>query len=90
MSFAVGSAGSLVVIAIGMGMFFAMHVNDSTQKNNRGLSAFNAFGAAAELALALPWFILEKRRPGLPYPPGMNIYRRDCGSSTEPLKISGS
>ncbi|KAG8982054.1 hypothetical protein FRC05_000196 [Tulasnella sp. 425] len=73
MSFAVGSAGSLVVIAIGVGMFFAMHVNDSTQKNNWGLSAFNAFGAAAELALALPWFILEKRRPGLSYPPGMNI-----------------
>lgn len=73
MSFAAGSAGSLVIIAIGIGMFSAMHVNDSTQKNNWGLSAFNAFGAAAELALALPWFILERRRPGLPCPVGMNI-----------------
>lgn len=73
MSFAAGSAGSLVIIAIGIGMFKAMHVNDSAQRNNWGLSAFNAFGAAAELALALPWFILEKRRPGLPCPAGMNI-----------------
>ena len=69
----VGSAGSSVIIAIGIGMFKAMHVNSSVQNNNWGLSAFNAFGAAAELALALPWFILEKRRPGLPCPGNMNI-----------------
>ena len=54
-------------------MFKAMHVNSSVQNNNWGLSAFNAFGAAAELALALPWFIFEKRRPGLPCPGNMNI-----------------
>lgn len=73
MSYFVGTAGCSVFIAIGIGMFKAMHVNSAVQNNNRGLSAFNAFGAAAELALALPWFILEKRRPGLPYPGGMNI-----------------
>ncbi|KAG8749391.1 hypothetical protein FRC14_001465 [Serendipita sp. 396] len=75
MSFAVGSAGSLAVIAIGIGIFNAPHVNDSAQNNNWGLSVFNAFGAAAELVLAAPWFILEKRRPGLPLPSGMNIFQ---------------
>ena len=72
-SCAVGSAGSLVVIAIGIGIFNALHVNASVQNNNWGLSAFNAFGAAAEIALAAPWFIFEKRRPGLPCPGNMNI-----------------
>ena len=73
MSAAVGTAGEVVIVAIAIGMFKAMHVNSSVQNNNWGLSAFNAFGAAAELALALPWFILEKRRPGLPCPGNMNI-----------------
>jgi hypothetical protein len=45
----------------------------STENNNWGLSIFNAFGSAAELMLAVPWFILEKRRPGQPTPAGMNI-----------------
>ena len=73
MSCVVGSAGSLAIIATGIGIFNALHVNASVQNNNWGLSAFNAFGAAAEIALAAPWFILEKRRPGLPYPGNMNI-----------------
>ena len=73
LSAAVGAAGELAVIAIGIGIFKAMRVNLTLQNNSRGLSAFNAFGAAAELALALPWFILEKRRPGLPCPGNMNI-----------------
>ena len=73
LSAAIGTAGSAIIIAIGIGIFKAMHVNSSVQNNSRGLSVFNAFGAAVELALALPWFILEKRRPGLPYPGNMNI-----------------
>ena len=73
LSAAVGAAGELAVIAIGIGIFKAMRVNLTLQNNSRGLSAFNAFGAAAELALALPWFVLEKRRPGLPCPGNMNI-----------------
>ena len=73
LSTAVGAAGELAVVAIGIGMFKALRVNSSVQNNSKGLSVFNAFGAAVELALALPWFILEKRRPGLPYPGNMNI-----------------
>lgn len=73
MSYAAGSAASLAIILIGIGMFHGLHVNDSVQNNSWGLSAFNAFGGAAELALASPWFFLEKRRPGLRRPVGMNI-----------------
>ena len=73
LSTAVGAAGELAVIAIGIGMFKALRVNLSVQNNSWGLSAFNAFGAAAELSFALPWFVLEKRRPGLPCPGNMNI-----------------
>jgi len=36
MSFAVGSAGSLAVIAVGIGIFNALHVNASVQNNNWG------------------------------------------------------
>ena len=73
MSAAAGAAGELVIVAIGIGMFKAMRINSTMQNNSWGLSVFNAFAAAAELALALPWFILEKRRPGLSYPGNMNI-----------------
>ena len=73
LSTAVGAAGELAVVAIGIGMFKALRVNLSVQNNSWGLSAFNAFGAAAELSFALPWFVLEKRRPGLPCPGNMNI-----------------
>ena len=73
LSTAVGAAGELAVVAIGIGMFKALRVNSSVQNNSWGLSAFNAFGAAAELSFALPWFVLEKRRPGLPCPGNMNI-----------------
>ena len=73
MSAAVGSAGSAIIIIIGIGIFVAMHVNSTIRNNSFGLSVFNAFAAGAELALALPWFILEKRRPGLPLPGNMNI-----------------
>jgi len=73
MSFAVGSAGAIAITAVGVGIFSAVHSNASTENNNWGLSIFNAFGGAAELMLAVPWFILEKRRPGQPTPAGMNI-----------------
>ena len=69
----VGIGGSTIIVAIGIGIFEAVHVNSSIQNNSRGLSAFIAFGAAMGLALALPWFVLEKRRPGLSRPENTNI-----------------
>ena len=73
MSATVSAVGELVIVAIGIGMFKAMRINSTMQNNSWGLSVFMAFSGAAQLALALPWFILEKRRPGLSYPGNMNI-----------------
>ena len=69
----VSAAGEFTIVAIGIGIFKAIHINSTVKNNSWGLLLFNAFGAAMGLALALPWFVLEKCRPGLPYPRNMNI-----------------
>ena len=73
MSNSIGIGGSTIIVAIGIGIFKVMHINSSMQNNSRGLSAFIAYEATVELALALPWFVLEKRRPGLSRPENTNI-----------------
>jgi MFS-type transporter involved in bile tolerance (Atg22 family) len=50
---------------------FGLHVNASEANNNWGLSVLIAFASGVWLLLAIPWFWLEKRRPG--QDPGMNI-----------------
>jgi MFS-type transporter involved in bile tolerance (Atg22 family) len=50
---------------------FGVNVNASAARNNWGLSVLIAFASGVWLLLAIPWFILEKRRPG--QDPGMNI-----------------
>ena len=67
------SVGELIILAIIVGIMFAVHVDDSTANNNWGLSVLITFATAAWLALSLPWFVLEKKRPGLRIPAGLNI-----------------
>ena len=69
----VSAAGEFTIVAVGIGIFKAIHINSTVKNNSWGLLLFNAFGAAMGLALALPWFVLEKCRPGLPCPRNMNI-----------------
>jgi MFS-type transporter involved in bile tolerance (Atg22 family) len=72
-AFYVQSVGEVVILAIIVGIMFALHVNDGVQQNNWGLSVLIAFATACWVALSLPWFALEKTRPGLKVPVGMNL-----------------
>ena len=73
MAFYIQSCGEFVILAVIVGILFGVHVNDSEANNNYGLSVLIAFGTGVWLLLALPWFVLEKRRPGQSLPPKMNI-----------------
>lgn len=70
-AFYIQSLGEIVILAIIVGIGFGLHVNDSVANNNWGLSVLIAFATGVWLLLSLPWFWLEKRRPGID--PGMNI-----------------
>lgn len=72
-AFIAQSAGSVVILAILVGILFALDVNASATNNLWGLSVLIAFVSGVWLLLALPWFWFEKRRPGQELPPGMNI-----------------
>jgi Vacuole effluxer Atg22 like len=52
---------------------WALNVNASTANNNWGLSVLIAFATGVWLLFAIPLFVIEKRRPGQPLPPNMNI-----------------
>lgn len=72
-AFYVCSCGEIVILAIIVGILFGLDVRASEANNNWGLSVLIAFGTGAWLLLAIPWFVLEKRRPGQPIPPNMSI-----------------
>ncbi|KAL9099007.1 MAG: hypothetical protein Q9163_005427 [Psora crenata] len=72
-AFYVQSCGEIVILTAIVGVLYAIHVRASEANNNYGLSVLIAFATGVWLLLALPWFILEKRRPGQPLPPNMNI-----------------
>ena len=74
MAFYVQSCGEIVILAIIVGVLYGVDVRASEANNNWGLSVLIAFATGVWLLLALPWFVLEKRRPGQPVPPNMNMY----------------
>ncbi|KAL6718491.1 hypothetical protein ACLMJK_004582 [Lecanora helva] len=73
MAFYIQSCGEIIILAVLVGILFAVHVRDSQANNSYGLSVLIAFATGVWLLLAIPWFFLEKRRPGQPLPPNMNI-----------------
>ncbi|CAO1616855.1 unnamed protein product [Sympodiomycopsis kandeliae] len=73
-AFFVCSVGELVVLAIMQGILEGIHANRDTETNTRALTYVIAFGSAIWVVTALPWFVMEKHRPGLPIPEGMNIF----------------
>lgn len=73
MAFYIQSCGEVVILALIIGVLYGVHVTASEANNNYGLSALIAFATGVWVLLAIPWFILEKRRPGQPLPPNMNI-----------------
>lgn len=73
MAFIAQSAGEIIILAIMVGILFALDVNASVANNNFGLSVVIAYCTAWWVVLAIPWFILEKHRPGQAIPAGLNI-----------------
>ncbi len=73
MAFIMQSAGEIIILVILVGILFAVHVQDSAANNLWGLSVLIAYCTGVWVVLSIPWFILEKRRPGQPLPAGMNI-----------------
>lgn len=63
-SFYVQSVAEIFILAIIVGIMFGLRVDDSEQNNNWGLSVLVAFATGVWLLVSLPWFFLEKRRPG--------------------------
>ena len=76
MAFYIQSCGELVILAVIVGILYSLNVRTSQANNNWGLSVLIAFATGVWLLLAIPWFVLERRRPGQPVPPNMNMYSR--------------
>ncbi|KAJ5993969.1 hypothetical protein N7451_009693 [Penicillium sp. IBT 35674x] len=63
-SFYVQSVAEIFILAIIVGIMFGLDVNASDANNNWGLSVLIAFASGVWFLVSLPWFFLEKRRPG--------------------------
>ncbi|KAI9653669.1 MAG: hypothetical protein M1831_005697 [Alyxoria varia] len=65
MAFYAQSCGEILILAVIVGVMFGLHVNAGTEQNTWGLSVLIAFASGVWLLLSVPWFVLEKRRPGM-------------------------
>ncbi|KAI0156580.1 autophagy-related protein 22-like protein [Xylariaceae sp. FL1272] len=72
-AFYIQSVGEIVILAIIVGILFGVKANASTENNNLGQSVLIAFSTGVWLLLSIPWFLIEKKRPGLKVPPGQNM-----------------
>lgn len=70
-AFYVQSVAEIVILVVIVGIMFGLRVDESQANNNWGLSVLIAFASGVWLLVSLPWFVLEKRRPG--QDPGRNI-----------------
>ncbi|KAL5114547.1 hypothetical protein ACEQ8H_007580 [Pleosporales sp. CAS-2024a] len=70
-AFYLQSMFEMLILAVIVGIMLGLHVNDSQANNNWGLSVLIAFTTGVWILCAIPWFVLEKRRPG--QDPGGNI-----------------
>ena len=65
----------VLFLAVSVGILYALNANASIANNSWGLSAVIAFISGLCVLFTLPWFVMEKRRPGQTLPAGMNIFR---------------
>ncbi|KAL4783654.1 autophagy-related protein 22-like protein [Aspergillus varians] len=63
-SFYIQSLGEIIILAIIIGIMFGLHVDRSEANNNWGLSVLIAFATGVWVLVSIPWFFIEKRRPG--------------------------
>lgn len=69
-SFTIQSIGAAVILAISIGIMHALRADMTTRNNNWAFSVVIAFAGVMWLVLSLPWFIMQRTRPGLSLPPG--------------------
>ncbi|TCD63208.1 hypothetical protein EIP91_005847 [Steccherinum ochraceum] len=72
-SFAISSAGEIIILAIMVGILKGVKSDASDDNNTKAFSYLIAFSGGCWLLCALPWFYLEKKRPGLSLPPGTSL-----------------
>jgi MFS-type transporter involved in bile tolerance (Atg22 family) len=73
-AFTVSSCGEFIILCVIQGMLAGLHADDNIVSNTKALSAATAFSGGIWLLVALPWFVLEKHRPGRKLPPGTNVF----------------
>lgn len=73
LAFTVCSVGEIFVLAIMVGILKGLKSDESTENNTKSFSVLIAFAGGIWALCAIPWFMLEKRRPGLDIPPGTNL-----------------
>ncbi|CAD6979471.1 unnamed protein product, partial [Tilletia controversa] len=71
-SFGIQAAGEIVILAVIQGVLSGIHADQDAAHNTRALSVCAGIGGATWLLFALPWFFLEKHRPGQKLPKGYN------------------
>jgi len=69
----VSSAGEVLILGIMIGILRAVKSDLSVENNTKAFSVLLAFSGGIWLLCAIPWFIVEKRRPGLDLPPGASF-----------------
>lgn len=73
MSFAICSLGEILILAIMVGILKGVRSDESTENNTKAFSILIAFSGGVWLLCAIPWFLSEKRRPGLQLPAGTTL-----------------
>ncbi|MCJ1263363.1 hypothetical protein MMC22_003233 [Lobaria immixta] len=69
------SPAQVLILAVCVGILYALNVNANGANSNWGISVILAFLSGLCALFSLPWFIMEKRRPGQTLPAGMSIVR---------------
>ncbi|KAF4571295.1 hypothetical protein EYR36_008624 [Pleurotus pulmonarius] len=72
-SFAICSLGEIIILAIMVGILKGLKSDESVENNTKAFSVLIAFSGGVWLLCAIPWFLFEKRRPGLALPPGTSL-----------------
>ncbi|KAG8706466.1 hypothetical protein FRC09_002395 [Ceratobasidium sp. 395] len=72
-SFTISSAGEILLLAVMVGVLKGLHSDSSTEANTKAFSVLIALSGGFWLVCAIPWFALERRRPGARLPPGTSL-----------------
>ncbi|KAF8627990.1 hypothetical protein AX15_004117 [Amanita polypyramis BW_CC] len=72
-AFTISSVGEVIILVIMVGILKGLKSDASVKNNTKAFSVLIAFSGGVWALCAIPWFILEKRRPGLRLPPGTNL-----------------